>query len=130
MHASNSIVKRLCALWLLICVGLSFPAAGGFAHLCLAESLWGNIWNSDCCDRCNGQDVAPASCCFELDSLPDGQSPQPQPVIPVAAVLELQGFHFAPLMPFLADAQKYNASRTIRGPDAAERRACLAVWRL
>lgn len=130
MDANNAAVKRLCALWLLFCVGFSFPAAGGFAHLCLAESLWENIWTSDCCDDCHGHDVAPASCCFELDDLPDGQSPEPPPVVPAVAVIDLDGLHMAPPMRSMVMAKGNAGSHPVRGPTSAERRACLAVWRL
>ena len=123
-------MKRLCALWLLFCVGFSLPAAGGSAHLCLAESIWENIRTSDCCNDCQDHDGEPAPCCHELDALPDGQSPEPPPVVPVATVIELHELHLAPSMRSLPQAEALDGAHLIRGPTAAERRSCLSVWRL
>ncbi len=129
-HARNDIVKRLCALWLLFCVGFSFPAAGGSAYLCLAESLWENIRTSDCCNECQDHEGEPAPCCFELDALPDGQSPEPPPVVPVASVTELHELDFVPTMRMTPHRELVDGAHLIRGPTASERRACLSVWRL
>lgn len=129
-RARNANVKRLCAVWLLFCVGFSFPAAGGSAYLCLAESLWENIRTSDCCNDCQDQDGEPAPCCYELDALPDGQSPEPPPVVPVAVVIELNGLYLAPSLRMIPQGELVDGAQMIRGPTAAERRACLSVWRL
>lgn len=123
-------MNQLCALWLLFCVGFTFPAAGGSAYLCLAESLWENIETSDCCNECQHEDGEPAPCCFELDALPDGQSPEPPPVVPVATVIELHELHLTPHLHLVAKVGTGAETYTIRGPTAAERRASLSVWRL
>lgn len=130
MSATNEIVKRLCVLWLLFCVVFSFPAAGGSAYMCLAETLWENIGTENCCDDCDDQSADPATCCYELDALPDGHAPDSTLVVPGIAVIELHGLQMAPPNRMVARAIRNACSQTVCSFTAAERRACLSVWRL
>lgn len=123
-------MRRLWACLLLLCVGIALPAVGGHAHICLAEWIANTPHHGDCCCDEGGNRPEKSECCIELERLPDGLQPAPQPVVPPAPVLDLNLLETWPPQERIVSPGRGGQAERIRGPaPPSVRRALLAVWR-
>lgn len=129
-------MQKLMACLLLLCVGISIPAAAT-PCICLSE-LFGVDGSSSCaeCSMCcsdccsDEQDGPSVPCCLELEELPDAEIYSLQMVIPPASASDLDTQ--SPLTCF--DSLRVltlEKDQDIRGPTLnGLPRAMLAIWRL
>ena len=123
--------RQVIAVLLLLCLGLSAPAAGGSVRVCVAALMAAQVEDPDCCDDCGSSDDEHAPCCVELKKLPDAQSPAPMPVVPDVPVIDLGWQRILVVPESGIQAARVDRMRPIRGPtSAASRRAMMAIWRL
>ncbi len=128
--------RRLGALLLISCLGLSVPAVAGPMHLCLTELLKSESAEEDCCNHgsscCDSDEPLDSPCCLDINELPEAPAlPTPEPS-PEPPVIDLG---WSPSFPPLADLHGSEVATQrpdrIRGPcTPSDHRALLEIWRL
>ncbi len=121
-------MRRLLASVLLLCVGLSLPAAGGPLCLCVAGWFEDASGCCDCCDHC-GSDCSDE--CPWVESLPEAPAPESPTGLPPVPVMVLG--NAATALPDSPSQSLLLLDRAapIRGPTTGPPpRAMLAIWRL
>lgn len=122
-------MRRILATLLLLAVGLSLPAVGGVAQICL--HVWSQSGQDECCADCGDAPLDPEPCCVELKELPDAQVPAPTPGLPAVPVLDRGWQAVLPAVDLAAPLRGERLETPIRGPTSpAGRRSVLAIWRL
>jgi len=133
-------MRRTIAAFLLVCLGMIIPLAGGPVRFCLldhrvlvpgTECSGENPKKDSCCEHQKDKDHPKGPCCLKVDELPDATTPSAPDVLPPLLVMDLpEPIFTVPPYVELCDPV-FAADRPIRGPDTpAARRAVLGVWRL
>ena len=125
--------RSLGAFALLLCFGLSVPAAGGPLDICLSQWLLSGMGASDCCseEQSDSDEHKDCTCCLRLEELPDAQTPTPFPEVPDAPVSHLARPAGIPACPAEMTATPSTRKVMIRGPGSpSSYRATLEIWRL
>lgn len=139
MFLKSSVIRRITATFLLLCMALLVPASASSVRVCFIEEAvllpgWDAERSSDsekpkCCPGCDGKEDG--HCCMELKKLPDAPEPSVHiflsPVFFCLATSEV----CVPPCPVLEACRSFLPSAPIRGPDLPrEWRALLGVWNI
>ncbi len=127
--------RSLGAIAMLFCFGLSVPAVGGPLHICLSEWLQLNEVKSNCCDHETRHETSELehrdSCCFDLEELPDAQTPSTSVDLPDVPALELADWFIPTPRVDEGALSRPDHPVMIRGPGSPSSfRATLEIWRL
>ncbi len=133
-------MKRLLAMLLLVCFGITIPLGASPCRLCFLEinalalgfETYGETpsQKSKCCLDCGTTDDGD-SCCVDIEKLPD--APLPSAILISPPILFCESNFDSALPPCrVAEVEKsFSPSAPIRGPDSpGENRAMLGIWRL
>lgn len=137
----KSVIRRVIATFLLLCMALSVPASAASMRICFIEAelvlpSWSAATTDDseglqCCGECSRGTEQPDPCCVDLEELPDAAAPHLPTVIPPAVIFEIPtNLDPSPVITE-TDLRSFSPSEPIRGPSSpAAYRAVLGIWRL
>ncbi|MFM2242936.1 MAG: hypothetical protein RLZ97_1791 [Verrucomicrobiota bacterium] len=134
MGVRSMSMRQLLAILLLTCFGMMLPAAAVPVRVCILERALvagGGDEDRKCCPDCNRGEPDHASCCLDLEGLPDTSAPQPMIELPPLIAADLPADTW--LSPVVTELGRkaFSASEPIRGPTSpAAYRAVLGIWRL
>ncbi len=133
-------MKRLLAMLLLVCFGMTIPSSASPWRLCSLEgkALAPGFKNygetpsqkSKCCPDCGTTDDGD-SCCVDIEKLPDVPIPSAFLILPPHFFCESDFDLAMPLCAVTEIEVPFVPSAPIRGPDSpGEHRAMLGIWNI
>jgi hypothetical protein len=127
-------VRQVLAMLLLTCLGLMLPAAAVPVRLCLLDFTLFScsvVEDGKCCPDCEQGETEPASCCLDLEGLPDASSPDPSIELPQMIGSDLSNPLCGLQLAETGDRTPFRPSAPIRGPSSpSAHRAVLGIWRI
>jgi hypothetical protein len=135
----NSVIRRVTATFLLLCMAFMVPASASSVRVCFIEDAvllpgWdakeaGGSEKPKCCPDCDGKEDG--HCCMDVKKLPDAPEPS-APIFLSPVFLSLPTLEVClPPCPVTEADRPFVPSTPIRGPDLPQEwRALLGVWNI